>query len=195
MKQFKIFSLAAALIRTCESMLVCYHQCSVEDASCKPILVEKNHVVFLIHSCVKRLLDNLKPIVPGRDALVFTKAENELWRVEIEADGVESYLFARLLFSAIEFSNMTSHFDLTKINCQIIQTHTQEAILRAIGENDIIFTIEATYNNTEYVYSINVPVDENGTTMTFSNKNPDILCRRIGLYIKDNLRAKNPSES
>jgi hypothetical protein len=144
--------------------------------------VQSKLVIFKIHTRIKELIENEIPFHKNLNhkGMTFEENGNSLWHVTVMANGAESYYFARMLYSAL--ARITSGIvDIENLNCEIIKHYTVRAVAKNKMSNPLGFIINPKLKS-DGMYEVQAPMS--GIFMKFSQEDPDILCKGIGLQLR-----------
>ena len=176
----KIYTYARNLINAIMVDLCTNQGFTTKETTWKTNRVEEKLVIFEVHNRIKDLFE--KELSYSEEKITVSYKCNEqhsTWEIIIEDAGAESYFFARMLFVALARIK-SGIVDIKMRNCKLIEHYATAAAIRA-NISALGFNAEAKYENS--IYTITFPV--NGMVTTFSNENVDLLCRSIGLQLRD----------
>ncbi|MEI7891424.1 MAG: hypothetical protein WCI36_05690 [bacterium] len=161
------------------------HEFTPKQVHWKTKEVELQLVTFEVHESIKDLFHfEAEKQQPIETEISMEMKDKHIWEITISDGGTESYFFARMLFTAL--SRLKSGtVDLETLNCKLIEQYATSAAIRA-KISALGFNARAKYDDKKEMYSVTLPV--NSMVMTFANQNIDLLCKCIGLQLRDFLR-------
>jgi hypothetical protein len=184
----KIYTYARNMIYSIMAELSTEHGFSEKETICKasPFESPSDPVIFEIHQKIKDLMETIAETQTAQEGMInFEKKSSFIHKAIVCANGVESYFFARMLYTAM--AKLRSGIVNTKnLNCKLIERYAIQAIIRKTDqrnlENEMGLIIKAYFCNNEKCYKVDIPFF--GSNMTFSDANTDRLCRLIGQQIR-----------
>lgn len=176
----KMYSAAAALIKCYLGEMREKMGLTPRETVCKTTLVEDKLVIFLVHDRLKNLLEKQLTIRKPRFAKVTYERKNRnRWFIAIEADGGESFFFARQLqriLYRINSPEEKKRYD--KKNQDFLREVVAETVKKA-NQDPADFIPETYFEKKIYHLLIRI----NGVAFEFKNASVDLLARNISQQI------------
>jgi hypothetical protein len=184
----KIYTYARNMIYAITAELSIKHDFLEKETVCKAGLFDSPNdpVVFEIHQKIKELLETISDTPTAKEGTIdFEKKNDSIFKATVRAGGVESYFFARMLYTAM--AKLRSGIVNTEnLNCKLIETYAMQAIASKTNQgnpnNEMGLIIKANFRSDKQCYEVDIPFF--GSSMTFSDTNTDRLCRLIGQQIR-----------
>lgn len=162
------------------------------QCSCEVLEVEEERVVFEIHNELKVLIERYYPKIKASRHLIsceLNPAKPDFWKIDIQANEVESFFFARLLsliLTAIK-KDKKKRMSLIDFNLKTIRWYINATILDA-NKDPAKCKIAARYRKKkrEYFAFINM----HGSKIEVSDIDVDKLTRTISFYLSPGKTAK-----
>ena len=182
--KMKLNGIAESTFRSSLAQLVESYGFSQAEASCETMEVLEEKVVFRIHERLKNLLeDQLNTHKPRHAEFTFEKYDKLHWLVIIEADGVESFFFARRLAQVIEKLESEIREKISgaarpryiKVNMTLLKKAFAAAITKAGGNPKEVAAEIAYADGKDYVVTFTI----NKSLITFRDHNIDELFKTI----------------
>ncbi|KKQ60863.1 MAG: hypothetical protein US82_C0027G0004 [Parcubacteria group bacterium GW2011_GWC1_38_22] len=158
------------------------HDFTTEDTTWKVCEVEENLVIFRVSEKIKLMME--MELVENKTTCITFKKSDGAWNASVKANGVESYVFARILFAVLARIKCGS-YEIKVLNETIIECYTRATFPKTKGTHlGLMLDIGRRRN----VYYMTIPIDS--VRWTFLDKNVDVLCRDIGIRLRGQIRCR-----